>query len=229
MRPLPLLLLCACTGKGVVVLTPTETGETGETGVGSTDDSLCGRFSGLEVEGRTLVYDGSTEEVTRTLTVTVDDLDTVGQTASTTEHVEVLSVAGAATTTSTLSWVCDADGLALGTRSSATTSVVDGQKFDEWSITTYDPPALLVARDLEEGTVWSGSSTVRMEGNLIDSTSVAISWTSTVIGTEELNVAAGRFTSLKIDTTGEFSGTRWLAAGVGLVQDATDELVSVSD
>lgn len=229
MRPLPLLLLCACTGKGVVVLTPTETGETGETGVGSTDDSLCGRYSGLEVEGRTLVYDGSTEEVTRTLTVTVDDLDTVGQTATSTEQIEVLSAAGAATTTSTLSWVCDADGLALGTRSSATSSVIDGQKFDDWSITTYDPPVLLVARGLEEGSVWSGTSTQHSEGSGIDSSSVAISWTSTVSGTEELSLAAGRFTTLKVDTTGDLSGTRWLAAGVGLVKDADDELVSVSD
>ena len=81
-----------------------------------------------------------------------------------------------------------------------------------------EPPRPLLKLPIRPGATWSWSGTARAN--------VRVDESSEVVGAEKIDVPAGRFQTLKVVTRIEQGGvsvtkTSWYAAGVGLVQQAT--------
>jgi hypothetical protein len=81
-----------------------------------------------------------------------------------------------------------------------------------------EPPRPLLKLPIRPGATWSWSGTARAN--------VRVEESSQVVGSEKIEVPAGRFQTLKVVTRIEQGGvsvtkTSWYAPGVGLVQQAT--------
>lgn len=220
-------LLVGCSGKATINL---DSGETADTGPElPTDDSLCGAWSGFDVEGRVWTYDWVSGGQTGSSTTTLLDLDPVGQTAETRTELHITGDAYSFDSSATLTYVCDESGLALGTQLSEWQTESQGYITDDWLLTSYNPPFLAVARGLEAGLSWEGSTERQVEGGTTVAATEALSWSMIAGTTEEVTVPAGTYPALRVDVTGGVAVTSWYAEGVGLVRTGDLELNNLAD
>ncbi len=224
------LLLLGCTGKGVVQLTPTETGETGDSGEpASTDTSLCGAYSGLDVEGRVWIYDWVFGDQAGSGVTTLTELDEIGQTATVDSSLQAYGEGFSYASTTSTTYICDGDGLWMGTQLSQWETTSDGSTNEDWLLTTYDPPWLMVARDMAPGAAWDGTTSRAVEGGQTPAATAEVRWSHTVGAEEQVTVPAGTYSALRVDVSGDLGVTSWMAVGTGLVQTEDLKLVSVQD
>ncbi len=167
--------------------------------------SVCPAYSGLTAAGRTWEYgafaDGSTSS---------RHLEALGS-----EEVMVTSTAVTDT------YLCDADGLWIVTRT-ATLS----DRTARWE---YDPPGLEMPAVLEPGVAWTADAAWFYSDSLGTTRTESSSTQFDVVSTAKSKVTAGAFDTLEVHILDADAGsdTRYYADGVGLVLSDSAQLVAV--
>lgn len=204
----------ACTEKGGEDTAP-HTGETGEPA--STDTSPCGAWTGYDVRGAEWSYAWVSGSISGLGTTTLLDVDTTGGAASTRTVLAYEDVDYTYTITVATNYVCDAEGLWVGTQSTDWVTVTGDYTSTDWLLTTFDPPWLALQRDAEEGSTWVGNTHRSVQGSAVASSEADLTYSMSA-ALDTVTVPAGSFDALRVDVSGDLGLTSWYAAGVGLVK-----------
>ncbi|MEM6992593.1 MAG: hypothetical protein AAF721_18920 [Myxococcota bacterium] len=132
-----------------------------------------------------------------------------------------------ATTVTTSTYLCDADGAWLSEFESESVGVSGGTPFDVASVSTYAPAWFSLPWDVEVGTTWMASSTVTtttVNGPVQNMSSQAYE----VIGTDSVQTPAGSFDVLRFAWSGGGAAGEWLghdeAGGIAATDGAYELL-----
>lgn len=219
MRATLLLGLLGCSVK-------VATGDTSETGDPPVEDSTaCGAWTGFREEGQTWSYAWVSGDTSGDGLMTLDDLDELGGAAQTSL---VLSFSGpelSSTITTTVSYICDPEGIWVGTQSTDWETVSGDYTSASWLLSSYDPPWLMLARLAADGDTWTGSTSHEQQGSAVETTVADKTWSMTA-ATETVTVPAGTYEALRVDVTGDLGVTSWYADGVGLVKTGDLQLIA---
>ncbi len=224
MRASLLVILIACSGKDAVD-SSLHTGESGEPG--STDLTTCGAFSGFDAKGAEWSYAWTSGATVGEGITTLLDVDATGGSASTSTVLRAESADSTTTITSTVSYVCDADGLWVGAQSTDWETVSAESTRTDWLLTTFDPPWLVLQRDAVEGSSWSGTTHRSAQGSAVDATEADLTYAMNA-AVETVSVPAGSYDTLRVDVSGDLGQTSWYSAGVGLVKTGDLQLSAFS-
>lgn len=223
---LPVLLsLAACTGTTDDTGSGDSSGDNGGDNGGNGDG--CGAYSAGV--GSVLTYGyinmGAT---TGSYVVTFTSFDATTGDAVFTSTSSMASSGYTASSVTVQNLSCESDGIYAVSMTTDSEIVSGGTPFSDSTVSSYDPPMLLVPSSLAAGSTWEMTSTLTTVGEMSGTGTTTISQTATAGASESVTVPAGTYDTLPVTyqpTSGAASHS-WLATGVGAIKTDYSELIT---
>ncbi len=211
-------------GRGDDTASPDDSGD-GD-GDGVVAGGLCGEYSGVNGVGTTWEYDyNDGQGTTGPYVVEVTAIDGKDVELVTTLNIEGTTFTQDSTTTS--QYRCGDEGMVLRSSYNFYTVVASNYEYDGWVDTTYTNGALVLPRTLTLGTSWVSDQTNTYTDSNGGDDGSSLSYTFEVTAEEDVNVPAGAYTALRVETV-DVPGVSHYAKGVGFVKTSYFQLTRYS-